>query len=97
MDQVFTVKIVEPQHFCLNFPAGKELTEDEIQALTESLPSNHADVVRRRVDTLNATLRKKQRYSTKIDVRNIFPQQINSDGTGVQNSLDMKQVRSVSL
>ncbi|KAL4218017.1 Rho GTPase activating protein 18 [Mactra antiquata] len=57
------------------FQAGKELNDDDIQAITESLPINHAEVVKRRVDTLNATLRKKQKYTTKIDVRNIFPEQ----------------------
>jgi hypothetical protein len=55
--------------------AGKEFSEDEINKFTESMPSNHAAVVKRRVDTLNATLRKKQKYTTKIDVRNIFPEQ----------------------
>jgi len=55
--------------------AGKELTEDEVHAITESLPPSHKHVVKRRVDTLNATLRKKQKYTTKIDVRNIFPKQ----------------------
>lgn len=57
------------------YKAGKELTEEEINKFTELMPSNHAAVVKRRVDTLNATLRKKQKYSTKIDVRNIFPDQ----------------------
>ncbi|XP_053382104.1 rho GTPase-activating protein 18-like isoform X3 [Mercenaria mercenaria] len=57
------------------FQAGTEFTDDEINKFTESMPSNHAAVVKRRVDTLNATLRKKQKYSTKIDVRNIFPEQ----------------------
>ncbi|XP_052764017.1 rho GTPase-activating protein 18-like isoform X2 [Mya arenaria] len=57
------------------FNAGKELSEDEVRGLTESLPRSHKEVVKRRVDTLNATLRKKQKYTTKIDVRNIFPKQ----------------------
>lgn len=52
---------------------------------TEAMPSNHAAVVKRRVDTLNATLRKKQKYATKIDVRNIFPEQRHS-GTVVIHS-----------
>lgn len=59
---------------------GKELSDEEINALTSPLSSHHANAVRKRVDTLNATLRKKQKYTTKIDVRNIFPQQ-NSTGT----------------
>ncbi|XP_060594715.1 rho GTPase-activating protein 18-like isoform X2 [Ruditapes philippinarum] len=58
------------------YQAGKEFSEDEINKFTESMPSNHAAVVKRRVDTLNATLRKKQKYTTKIDVRNIFPEQL---------------------
>ncbi|WAR17524.1 RHG18-like protein [Mya arenaria] len=49
--------------------AGKELSEDEVRGLTESLPRSHKEVVKRRVDTLNATLRKKQKYTTKIDRR----------------------------
>ena len=62
---------------------GKELSEEEIHALTSPLSNHHAVVVRRRVDTLTNTLRKKQKYTTKIDVRNIFPQQ---NSTGVQRS-----------
>ena len=80
----------------LCFVAGKELTEDEIQALTEMLPNNHAEVVKRRVDTLNATLRKKQKYTTKIDVRNIFPQQKTAE-SGAHNSVDLRDVRFTSL
>lgn len=69
------------------FQAGKELSEEDIDAFTELLPSNHAAVVKRRVDTLNATLRKKQKYSTKIDVRNIFPQQQSAGTTVIHSQL----------
>ncbi|KAL3887750.1 hypothetical protein ACJMK2_000143 [Sinanodonta woodiana] len=54
------------------FKDGTELSEEEVQTLTATLPSQHAAVIKRRVDTLNATLRKKQKQN-KTDVRDIFP------------------------
>ncbi|CAG2242164.1 ARHGAP18_28_40 [Mytilus edulis] len=51
---------------------GKDLSEDDIEALTATLTSHQAAVVKRRVDTLNATIRKKQKQSNKTDVRDIF-------------------------
>ena len=65
---------------------GRELSEEEIHALTSPLSTHHAVAVRKRVDTLNATLRKKQKYTTKIDVRNIFPQQTSTLSHQNQNS-----------
>lgn len=50
---------------------GRDLTEDEIEALTITLTASQAAVVKRRVDTLKSTVRKKQK-SNKTDVRDIF-------------------------
>ncbi|KAK3088633.1 hypothetical protein FSP39_021540 [Pinctada imbricata] len=51
---------------------GKELTDEEIQGFTATLTTNQAAVVKRRVNTLTATYRKKQKHKT--DVRDIFPE-----------------------
>ncbi|KAK3602085.1 hypothetical protein CHS0354_029508 [Potamilus streckersoni] len=61
------------------FKDGTELSEDEVQMLTATLSSQHAAVIKRRVDTLNATLRKKQKQN-KIDVRDIFPVPLEKKG-----------------
>lgn len=53
---------------------GKDLSADDIEALTETLTTHQAAVVKRRVDTLNATIRKKQK-NNKTDVRDIFKTQ----------------------
>ncbi|KAJ8322115.1 hypothetical protein KUTeg_000586 [Tegillarca granosa] len=56
-----------------NFTDGKELTDDEAHALTDTLTLHQAAVVKRRIDSLNSTLRKKQKQNAKTDVRDIFP------------------------
>lgn len=53
---------------------GKDLLEEDIEALTVTLTSHQAAVVKRRVDTLTATIRKKHR-GNKTDVRDIFKTQ----------------------
>jgi hypothetical protein len=50
------------------------VSEEDIEALTVTLTSHQAAVVKRRVDTLNATIRKKHR-GNKTDVRDIFKTQ----------------------
>ncbi|XP_055997359.1 rho GTPase-activating protein 18-like [Ostrea edulis] len=55
---------------------GRELTDEEIQGFTATLTTSQAAVVRRRVNSLSATFRAKQKH--KIDVRDIFPEQTDS-------------------
>ena len=53
---------------------GRELAEDVLKRETSSLTKAQAAAVRKRVDTLNATIRKrqKQKQQQKKDVRNVF-------------------------
>ena len=53
---------------------GKELKDDVLSRETSSLTKAQAAAVKKRVDTLNATLRKKQKQKEKhkADVRDIF-------------------------
>ena len=58
---------------------GKELKDDVISRETSSLTRAQAAAVKKRVDTLNATLRKKQKLKDKqkADVRDLFtPSQV---------------------
>lgn len=48
------------------------MTDEEIQGFTATLTTSQAAVVRRRVNSLSATIRSKQKH--KVDVRDIFPQ-----------------------
>lgn len=56
------------------FAEGKEIEEDLIKDDTSSLTRAQAAAVRKRVDTLNATIHKKQkqRLQYKTDVRDVF-------------------------
>ena len=61
------------------FSEGKELKDDIISRETSSLTKAQAAAVKKRVDTLNATLRKKQKQKDKqkADVRDLFtPSQV---------------------
>lgn len=59
--------------FVVNYiTGGRELTDEEIQGFTATLTTSQAAVVRRRVNSLSATIRSKQKH--KVDVRDIFPQ-----------------------
>ena len=51
---------------------GKEINEDQLSSTTSSLTKAQAVAVKKRVDTLNATIRKKQKQQPKKDVREIF-------------------------
>nr|XP_022289472.1 rho GTPase-activating protein 18-like [Crassostrea virginica]XP_022289477.1 rho GTPase-activating protein 18-like [Crassostrea virginica]XP_022289485.1 rho GTPase-activating protein 18-like [Crassostrea virginica]XP_022289494.1 rho GTPase-activating protein 18-like [Crassostrea virginica] len=55
---------------------GRELTDEEIQGFTATLTTSQAAVVRRRVNSLSATIRSKQKH--KVDVRDIFPESTDS-------------------
>lgn len=52
------------------------MTDEEIQGFTATLTTSQAAVVQRRVNSLSATFRAKQKH--KIDVRDIFPEQTDS-------------------
>ncbi|XP_033726836.1 rho GTPase-activating protein 18-like [Pecten maximus] len=58
---------------------GHGLTDDEMDAVTATLTSSQAAVVKRRVDTLSTTMRKRQKQN-KTDVRDIFPAQETVNG-----------------
>lgn len=58
---------------------GHGVTDDEMEAVTATLTSSQAAVVKRRVDTLSTTMRKRQRQN-KTDVRDIFPAQQTVNG-----------------
>ena len=53
---------------------GEEIDEELIKDDTSSLTRAQAAAVRKRVDTLNATIRKKLKQQHKTDVRDIFTQ-----------------------
>ncbi|OWF47308.1 rho GTPase-activating protein 18-like [Mizuhopecten yessoensis] len=59
---------------------GHGLTDDEMEAVTATLTSSQAAVVKRRVDTLSTTMRKRQKQN-KTDVRDIFPSQETVNGS----------------
>ena len=64
---------------CFFLSEGKELKDDVISRETSSLTKAQAAAVKKRVDTLNATLRKKQKLKDKqkADVRDLFtPSQV---------------------
>ena len=52
------------------------MTDEEIQGFTATLTTSQAAVVRRRVNSLSATIRSKQKH--KVDVRDIFPESADS-------------------
>ncbi|KAK6167614.1 hypothetical protein SNE40_021597 [Patella caerulea] len=51
---------------------GKDLSDDELEALTSSLTRKQAQAVQRRVDTLSTTMRKRQKANQKVHVKDIF-------------------------
>lgn len=59
------------------FNGGGDLSDDELEAVTETLTRNQADAVIRRVNTLSTTMRKKKSAS-KVHVKDIFPTPDNS-------------------
>jgi phosphopantetheine adenylyltransferase len=54
------------------FAAGQELGDEVVTDETSSLTKSQAEAVRRRVATLNATLRKKQKQREVTDIRDVF-------------------------
>ena len=58
------------------FEQGRELTESELDPALRMLPAHHAEAVRRRVKTLNFTVRQKGRQqrsrARKPDIRDVF-------------------------
>ncbi|XP_046362909.1 rho GTPase-activating protein 18-like [Haliotis rufescens] len=50
---------------------GKELSDDDLEGLTEELSAPQAEAVRKRIDTLTTTMRKKHKQN-KIHVKDIF-------------------------
>ncbi|XP_067666993.1 rho GTPase-activating protein 18-like [Haliotis asinina] len=50
---------------------GKELSDDDLEGLTDELSAPQAEAVRKRIDTLTTTMRKKQKQN-KIHVKDIF-------------------------
>ncbi len=51
---------------------GKEIGEDGLKHETSSLTRAQAAAVKKRVDTLNATVRKKQKQQHKTHVKDVF-------------------------
>ena len=74
---VFIVKHTYVARYCncsiLLFSEGKVLGEDLIKNETSSLTRTQAAAVKKRIDTLNATIRKRQKQQQKTDVRDLFP------------------------
>ncbi|KAK7489373.1 hypothetical protein BaRGS_00019317 [Batillaria attramentaria] len=54
------------------FSDGRDLSDDELEALTSSLTRHQAEAVKKRVDTLSSTMRKKK-GANKMHVKDIFP------------------------
>ena len=56
---------------------GRDVSDDELDALTSSLTQHQAEAVKRRVNTLSTTMRKKK-GANKMHVKDIFPTPDNS-------------------
>ena len=56
---------------------GRDVSDDELEALTSSLTQHQAEAVKRRVNTLSTTMRKKK-GAGKMHVKDIFPTPDNS-------------------
>ena len=56
---------------------GRDVSDDELEALTSSLTLHQAEAVKRRIDTLSTTMRKKK-GANKMHVKDIFPTPDNS-------------------
>lgn len=58
------------------YEQGRELPESELDSELRLLPAHHAEAVRRRVKTLNFTVRQKRRQQRsrprKPDIRDVF-------------------------
>ncbi|XP_077990065.1 rho GTPase-activating protein 18-like isoform X1 [Glandiceps talaboti] len=63
------------QDLASKFEEGKELGEEVLESVTSSLTRAQAEAVHKRVNTLNATLRKRLRSATLPDVRDVFTAQ----------------------
>jgi len=59
-------------HLAEKYEAGKELEEETFREETSSLTRAQANAVKKRVDTLNATIRKRHKHPHKTDVRDVF-------------------------
>ncbi|CAH1797242.1 unnamed protein product [Owenia fusiformis] len=83
-------------HLVSKFEDGKELEDDIFTEATSSLTRTQAAAVRKRVDTLNATIRKRQKHKEhqKVDVRDVFPQQPESP-TGSPGPISPRSGRHV--
>lgn len=53
---------------------GKELEDDVLDSETHALTREQVAAVKKRVDTLNATLHKRHNKTNKKDVRDVFAQ-----------------------
>ena len=68
---------------------GRDVSDDELDALTSSLTRHQAEAVKRRVNTLSTTMRKKK-GANKMHVKDIFPTPDNS--SPVCNTLFKKKI-----
>ncbi|BFZ11140.1 hypothetical protein BsWGS_14179 [Bradybaena similaris] len=60
------------QSLVSKFQDGKDLSEDELDSLTDTLTQAQAETVRKRINALSTTMRKKNK-GNKIHVKDIFP------------------------
>ena len=51
---------------------GKEIPDEDVNKETSQLTRQQAGAVKKRIDTLNATLRKKHKQQARGDVRDVF-------------------------
>ena len=58
------------------------MSDDALRLITSTLTSQQKDAVKRRVDTLRATMRSKPKTMEKTDVRDVFG--VNRDVTSVK-------------
>ncbi|KAK7091428.1 hypothetical protein V1264_009109 [Littorina saxatilis] len=59
------------------FSDGRDLSDDELEVVTQSLTRHQAEAVKKRVNTLSTTMRKKK-GANKMHVKDIFPTPDNS-------------------
>ena len=71
--------------FQVSLTDGRDLSDDELEALTSTLTRRQAEAVKRRINTLSTTMRKK-RGATKMHVKDIFPTPDNSSPVSNNNN-----------
>ncbi|CAD5112662.1 DgyrCDS1881 [Dimorphilus gyrociliatus] len=72
---------------------GQDVKDDDMENITSTLTRKQADVLRKRVNSLSATLKSKSKSSTHTDVRDIFPERAEETEIKDFSSFDERSVQ----